>query len=406
MNADRDEPQPEASASAPDAPLSVSGALDRVSNGALEADATSAEAPATPAAAVIVVHDRPHRWSASLVIPVLVLLSACALLSMRIHAPDWLGVLPGATVSKVTPEPRPEQPQPSELKTDTDESSFLPPGVLAAGVPATTVEVESVAPPESATPQPPPIAKPVVRLLPAESATAEIAPSTDRAADHSAINPAALPDLALDRAASEPPAAIEPPPAPEAEEVWADIQREAQSQKNEREALEHLKATLLDEELARKTLEDLKVRQEFLSELRSIVAKSGPGTAAAIRDLVDRAPAVKSMRLNEDELSRPLSTSKNLRRIWTLQQRAQGVSEIQILDVLERAHKLNAVSRDGPRSPDAALIRAAQEMLSLPIVIARPAPPAPRAAPVRADTTRRRAQTPLPPSRRRVGGSG
>jgi hypothetical protein len=94
-----------------------------------------------------------------------------------------------------------------------------------------------------------------------------------------------------------------------------------------------------------------------------------------------------------------------MRRAWTLQQRALGVSESQILEVLERAQTFNRVARGGPGSDDEALVRAAQELIGLPMVIVRPAPPRPeppRPANAKPSPARRREGTPmLPPTRRR-----
>jgi hypothetical protein len=354
----------------------------------LETDPIASPASEGAPQTVIVVHDRPHRWSLAFAAPVLVLLSACAILSMRIHAPDWLGLSPRLTTRQ---KPVAIEPAPATTSSHLDEPAGLPPGVLASGVPAATVDVEAV--PDSLTePAPLPIRPPTIQIVPADRDVAI----------------AALPELAPESAVDRVPRPAVPSPNiphPEAEEVLAGIQRDSQRQQEERKELERIKGDALDQELAEEAHEDLSARQSFAAELKSIMSQRGPGAADAIRELIDRTPVGNRAPISVEQVARQLSGSRTMRRAWTLQQRALGVSESQILEVLERAQTFNRVARGGPGSDDEALVRAAQELIGLPMVIVRPAPPRPeppRPANAKPSPARRREGTPmLPPTRRR-----
>ncbi|HEU5117611.1 MAG TPA: hypothetical protein VFT74_13280 [Isosphaeraceae bacterium] len=203
--------------------------------------------------------------------------------------------------------------------------------------------------------------------------------------------------------------------------VWQDIQREANLKNKQRTVLESIKNQLLEEDLLnarqrqaqqaeRRRQSMAQQNQTFRQELSDILSSEQAGAAHEIRKLASLRPPQPRPRTIDGQGGEPraltLSRSIELRRAWVAKLRLDGQRDSVILADLVEAHRLNRLARGGPRTDDDAVLRAAIDLLSVP-VDARPdefqkalltAGPSPRSPNSRPGTTSGR--TRYGPSRR------
>ncbi len=356
-------------------------------------------------APLVVVQYRPRSWSATLIPPALILLAASAILSYRVHTPDWRGLRAGVTPKTDPPrpaasedeapppprplrsfsvEPNPSQPPAEPPRDDRDTPAPEEPKRTPAAATPTVADVR-VWPPHPPSPENDP-SKP--RLLTPE-ALWELAnhPTPVERPDRPSRPGGDLyaPLLPPEEIAAVTPSLPPPERAPaelakvDPKKVWNDIEREAEAKRVERERLEALKPELQrQDEIEARRREEERFRQqrlaadrervEFLKQLREIVQTRGRRSGPLIRQLCDRHAANAGLLGRDQEYrARSLSSSRTLRLAWVDRLRSLGIAESAILEDLERIHFENRAARNGPRTEDDAFYRAALELLAVPL---------------------------------------
>ena len=305
---------------------------------------------------------RWRRWA--LIPPLLLLLIGLSVLAYRVTQPDWQGLQTGLSRrrrlnrqafgdSHGASQYRFSKPRPPVTSPETEPEPDPP------ASPSTDVQ--------PAAPQ----------LLPSE----RILALADELAQRSRPRLDAFPSPPLDpvlNPAAPPPEAQKPI---EAAEVWKDIQREANLKNKEKTVLESIKRQLLEEDLRnarQRQAEQAEHRrqslaqqnQTFREELSEILSSEKPGTAKEIRKLASLPPPRPRPRTIDGQAGEPriltLSRSLELRRAWVAKLRLDGQQDSVILSDLVEAHRLNRLSRGGPRTDDDAVLRAAIDLLSVP----------------------------------------
>ena len=208
----------------------------------------------------------------------------------------------------------------------------------------------------------------------------EPAREDDPAPEPAAPGPPERPATGSDRAPaestgpnSEPPlgpAEPPPPPTPTPEEVERAIQREADAKQADLDLMREAKgeARRLDQiEDARRAYDD---RVEFHRQLREILRAGGPTAGRRIDELCDQfgrdfAPEHRTAVKRRIRTRLP---ERSTRHDYIAFLRAHDVPEPVILDDVSRQidrHLMNA--RGGVRSPDEVRVRAARELLAVPL---------------------------------------
>lgn len=314
--------------------------------------------PAAPLTPTVVLVRRDRGWAARFTWPALIVLAALAVLAYRVRTPDWRGLgLPDWAWSESGP--------PSNPAGFVPKPTAMPPLIVKVQGGSTPVGPE---PTDPGDPPEQPAAGPrrVVALAPPPP------------------GPIAGPFPDLDLATTTPePSGAEPAPlalpgghapaGPEATKLALDeIRREAQRQRAERQDLEVVKVQIdrIDRERARqKKAERLalmlrntaKQRDEFRDRLRKIIASQGRQGGSEIRRLCldyQWDPAPKPKRL-------PAVMTGSGRRHRIEELRALGVAEPAILIQLAAIENRNRAARDGPRTFDEALARAAYYLMEV-----------------------------------------
>lgn len=421
--------------------------------GAARQGGASTRSPVTePVRPVIVIQPPPprRRWLSAVLPAILLLLAALAVLRYRVGTADWRGLGPGASSGILAARPR-EAARPDEARTPADLIAAAgAPAVAPAPAPAREparapgepIEAVAVESADAIAAEATPLAELAQGHAPAEvdpgAAPAETVESEDViVAVAAAVEPDRVdqagapvrdfqaaradlfrPMLAAAAAARPDPVAAPPQPNPDvaepagavdSHEVWDDIAQAAQQKAAERAELEGMKRDLLDRDRKgaaqrklEQTVEEIKKqddnRRVFLADLKRLMQAGGPNLAESVRSMVDQNGGDASkLAANQPGRAKKLASSADLRHAWVKSLRRMGIAEGVILSDLERAHQLNYAARNGPRSPDEALLRAARDLLDVPVerlgqVRVVPAPAAAPAAPGRpgAGISRRR----------------
>jgi hypothetical protein len=363
------------------------------------ADPAPASAPVP--APVIVVEYRQRGMLARLTPPLLILVTALAITSYQRKSPVRLTFAGGpatAEIPRVEPAAPPATPGPeggASAKPDPVPPAAAPDPVPGAAVVPSSSPIPDpapvAAPPGPAAGSGPRVASPfefnpddgLRPLDPAQPGMGQArppAPSQVAGAGASA-SPNALPGVepipdpaAIPGQAQGQPAAVPPDPEPSKEAILQDIQREAADREQQRQNMEELKPKarrlLFEETVARINA----TRKPFRDELREALKSFGPNAGSEIEVISSRygremPPEIKTA------YNRTLNIA--VRRLTRQEEvnfmRACGLPETVILDYL--AHKLHRTlnTRGGPRDENEVRVRAAQLLLSLPVVTPHPA---------------------------------
>ena len=299
---------------------------------------------ATEDARPVVVVQYRRGWSPSVTVALLILVIAAAIYSHRLRSRNWRGMVdyfrgPPAPVVTADPSPEKAAPTPMVVKVLTGTASA--------------------------------------------SASAEAAPSpTPRLT--------APPILEWDPPRPRPPVAIASPPAPPATAagaptgsgkavgVWNTILAESQKQQDAADSLEAAKDDMLErmrdqaeahrlDEARRVRLERDRERSEFRNDLwRALQGQNGrPGPA--IRDLCDRQGVAMGASWRKGIPPGGMVSTVAGRRDRIEQLRQEGQSEAAILDDLICREDRNRVARTGPKTQEEVVIRAARQLLAVPL---------------------------------------
>lgn len=280
---------------------------------------------------MIVVHERRGLMS-RLAVPLLLLIAAAAVLSHRFRLDHWQGF---TAIFDKSPAMVPAAPPPPPIVV----AAVPPPLPTVAPIPSAALTV--------AVPRPEPLA---MNLTPMP------------------VGPSAIPFP--DRRAK-------------VEEAWQAIRRDVEKAKEETAALEEIKRRefaedqrlqpIREAEEQRVAVQDAKqTRLAFLNALRKAVndKKGQPGPAVE-SVCSEYGMDVGGKRWAPGTMTGPEMTSTARRqRIEKL--RGMGWSEPDILAELARFESRNRAARGGPRTKQDVLVRAAKQLLSVPLV-ARPA---------------------------------
>jgi hypothetical protein len=185
-------------------------------------------------------------------------------------------------------------------------------------------------------------------------------------------------------AVQAPEAVVDPPTK---EQVWGDIERQAAQQKEDRQRLEKMKPIWLEQDrleaqrrLQMQIAEALKQADEdrprFLAELKRLLDQRGNRSYTEIEDLCLRYGRDTMAQIDEKVHQVLASTAARLGRNQRVNLlRYYGLPETRILDYLYNAESKNITKRNGPRNQEEALMRAARQLLAVPL------PPPPQAQP-------------------------
>jgi hypothetical protein len=302
---------------------------------------------------------RSRRWV--LLPPVLMSCVAMSVLAYRVWSPDWQGIyrmmglrIPRA-IARATPvaaAPVEMSPLMTELATSSPyDPSLLPPSALTArGARRSPTRLAS-------------LDGPGTRVHP---------PRPDALPDDLASNAAAL-------------LAAGSPLARAGKRAWEDILKAAEDRRAARENFEALKPALEVHQAlevgSREVKEAQKQRQEveadrdaFRAELRAIVDRLGEKAGPSIRELTQKhfVPVPPNL---EKKVERALQNGVGrLDAKARLQlRRTYGLPEPLILEELAAEEMRKISARTGPRNADEAFVRAARQLLAVPIT----APPPP-----------------------------
>jgi hypothetical protein len=327
----------------------------------------AAAAIVPPAPQVPLTRRRSRRWI--FLPPFLLCLSACGVLAYRVWTPDWQGLSTLITRSFRRPaslaSKRLARVEASPVMTELAASSPRDPALL----PASALNDSSL------------------RRLSSDLSSSEGPTQRDRVARPEAVPGLPTGDLDLLAAAR---------PDREMKRAWDDIVRETETKKAERETFEALRPAVevrqaLEQDtgelrrLDRNRQETESDRISFREDLRQAVERFGSKAGPAIR-VITQKHVVEASPDVERNMERALKNAAG-RLDWASRihlRRAHGLPEALILEVLAEDEMRNTRARNGPRNEDEALVRAAKQLLNVPI-----APPP------------RPSNSPNPPGRRR-----
>lgn len=340
----------------------------------VECQVLSVEPSAKP---LLIIQERDRSPWIRLALPLAILVGAGVVVWLRYQYADWRGIdmWPRVRRSATNPNARPSASVPK-----LDQNAALP--------------------------APEPVAEPIIARIEGQIAPAaeSIAPETAVAAVPETAAPAAQPppvDPGVARAETPPPdPRNEPqPPSIRTEDVKDEIRREAMRKQAEIDALRELKerqrlqsdallAEARNREIASARETTNRARLTFHSKLKEIIAASGANSASKLVALAQEQGAFRSS-LNDigpdaTDFGVILATQRR-RRIE--QARADRYPEAAILEALARSEIRNLNARNGPRSAEDAIYRAALKLIDVPPSADPLAVPATR--PARAPANRR-----------------
>ncbi len=293
-----------------------------------------------PVVPVVVVQYR-RGWIARLMMPVMILITATALLSHRMKADDWRGL-----------------------------SHYL----------GLKDNVKAAASPSVSEPRPAPEAAPpiIVTIVPEEEiplpAPSLLDPPKPKPAIVAEATPVATP-------AAEVP---NPTPAVRAGEVWDDIREEGERKQADAQALERMKDLQFEqdqrltqqkkvEELQRDRVKAASGRADFRNALRAALTQPEGRAGPAIRDLCAREGVALGSSFTPP--AQELVTTSAARKDRVEKLRGMQFSEAMILCDLIRLEAPNRVARRaGTRTPEDVVVRAARQLLLVPLSQPAPSP--------------------------------
>jgi hypothetical protein len=356
-----------------------------------------ASAPDVAAAAAprVVIQYRNRGVPPALVPPALILMAALGFVVSRrgvavpfltpaaVPAPERAGPRDHGRIIMVDPSGASATLEPLRVRT---EFSAIPP-------PAPAPALTSAGPPPSASVAPAkPEAVPNSQPKPSQEPTAPVVPIADKDPKRDPEQPSSAPAVlaqaargplelvmpvppdphsALSAGDLPPPVeAVPPSPEPEVtkEQIWDEIQREADQKRAELQARAEMKPLArrrLDDELRRTAQSE---RIPFRNALRSVLNSRGKNKGAAIERLCEQFGRQTSSTIH-DQVTQVLfrSASRLDRPALVDMMRGHGLPEPIILDYLAREIHYTINSRNGPRDENEVRVRAARVLLSIPV---------------------------------------